>query len=129
MKDSNAPKNITISDQADSTCDSLIEQGIFSEALEAYRTAICLAIAKDLKVEGQLTGKKNKWDTAAVFSADGKDLEALMQMFGYADTEVVSQGKMLAEAGLLYMQKGLHHSDDILEIILNAAQSGETKRT
>ena len=128
MKDGNSPKNITISDQADATCDSLIEQGIFREALEAYRTAICLALAKGLKIEADRTGRRNKWDTAAVFNAEGKDLEALMQLFGYADADVVSQGKMLAEAGLADIQKGLNQSDDILEIILNASQSDETKR-
>ena len=59
----------------------------------------------------------NKWDTAAVFQSEGKNVELLMLLMGYAPEEIVSQGRLLAEAGLKYLDEKRLANVDILSII------------
>jgi len=111
------PKNITISDRANEVCDLLIKLGYFVDAIEAYRTAICLAISLNLEVDPSIKMNNNKWDTPAVFQSEGKNVEDLMLLMGYQSDEIVTKGKLLAEAGLKYLDEKRLANVDILSII------------
>ena len=114
------PKNIEISDRANEVCDLLKKLGYFADAIEAYRTAICLAISLKLEVDPSIKMDNNKWDTAAVFQTEGKNVESLMLLMGYAPEEIVSKGRLLAEAGLKYLDEKRLANVDILSIIASS---------
>lgn len=116
--ESGSPKNITISDRANEICDILRKEGFFEDAIEAYRTAICIAIELDLEVDSSIRMNNNKWDTAAVFRSEGKNLEAMMLLLGFKPDEIVVKGKLLAEAGLKYLDEKRLANADLLSIIL-----------
>lgn len=118
--ESGSPKNITISDRGNEVCDVLRKEGYFADAIEAYRTAICLAISLNLEVDQSIKMNNNKWDTAAVFRSEGKNIESLMLLVGYKQEEIVKQGKLLAEAGLKYLDERRLANADLLSIILGA---------
>ena len=118
--ETSAPKNITVSDRANEVCDVLRKLGYFSDGIEAYRTALCLAISLNLEVDTTLKMPNNKWDTAAVFRSEGKNIESLMLLLGYKSEEIVTQGKLLAEAGLKYLDEKRLANLDILSIIAGA---------
>ena len=111
------PKNIVISDRANEVCDLLKKLGYFTDSIEAYRTAICLAIALNLEIDPSIKMDNNKWDTAAVFQSEGKNVEDLMLLMGYLPEEIVSKGRLLAEAGLKYLDEKRLANVDILSII------------
>jgi hypothetical protein len=119
MTSSNAPKNITVSDLANEVCGLLIDKGVVAEAIEAYRLAMCLAISLDLPTDPAPKMTNNKWDTAAVFQIRGQDLDSLMQLMGYQEDSVVTTGKLLAEAGLLYLKAKIDSGSDVFSILVN----------
>ena len=119
MTINSAPKNITVSDLANEVCSLLINKGIVAEAIEAYRLAICLAISLNLPTDPAPKMTNNKWDTAAVFQSRGKDLESLMQLMDYQEESVVNTGKLLAEAGLLYLKTKIESGSDVFSILVN----------
>lgn len=118
MTNINSPKNITVSDLANEVCSSLIEKGVVNEAIEAYRLAICLAISLNLPTDAGPKMTNNKWDTAAVFQSRGKDLVSLMQLLEYEEETVVTSGKLLAEAGLLYLKTKLDSGHDAFTVLV-----------
>jgi hypothetical protein len=118
--ESGSPKNITISDRANEICDILRKEGFFDDSIEAYRTAICIAIQLDLELDSTVRMNNNKWDTAAVFRTEGKNLESMMMLLGYSPDEIVIKGKLLAEAGLKYLDEKRIANADLLSIILGA---------
>ena len=118
MTNINPPKNITVSDLANEVCSSLIENGVVNEAIEAYRLAICLAISLNLPTDAGPKMTNNKWDTAAVFQTRGKDLDSLMQLLDYEEETVVTSGKLLAEAGLLYLKTKLDSGHDVFTVLV-----------
>ena len=119
MTGSSAPKNITVSDLANQACALLIEKGVVAEAIEAYRLAMCLAISLNLPTDPAPKMTNNKWDTAAVFQSRGQDLDSLMQLMDYQEDSVVTTGKLLAEAGLLYLKTKIESGSDVFSILVN----------
>ena len=115
-----SPKNITISDRGNEVCDVLRKEGYFSDAIEVYRSAICLALNLNLEVDPNIKMNNNKWDTASVFKSEGRNIESMMLLLGYKQDEIVKQGKLLAEAGLKYLDERRLANADILSIILGA---------
>jgi len=118
--ESGSPKNITISDRGNEVCDKLREEGFFEDAIEAYRTAICIAIHLGLEIDESIRMNNNKWDTAAVFRSENKNLESMMLLLGFSPDEIVVKGKLLAEAGLKYLGEKRNANADLLSIILGA---------
>jgi hypothetical protein len=116
--ESGIPKNITISDRANEICDILRKGGFFEDAIEAYRTAICIAIQLNLEIDSTVRMNNNKWDTAAVFRSEKKHLESMMLLLGFKPDEIVVKGKLLAEAGLKYLDEKRLANADLLSIIL-----------
>jgi hypothetical protein len=119
MKESNSLANITISDSANEICELLIADGLVSDAIEAYRLALCLAIGLDLPVDRSVRMTKNKWDTGAVFRARGKDIESLLRLFDRGGDDPVLEGKLLAEAGLRYLKSKRDENADLLGVLIN----------
>lgn len=119
MTSSSVPKNITVSDLANQACTLLIDKGVVAEAIEAYRLAMCLAISLSLPTDPALKMTNNKWDTAAVFQSRGQDLDSLMQLMDYQEDSVVTTGKLLAEAGLLYLKTKIESGSDVFSILVN----------
>ena len=115
-----SPKNITISDRANEVCDVLRKLGYFSDSIEVYRSALCLAISLNLEVDPTVRMTNNKWDTAAVFRSEGKNLETMMLLLGYTAEEIVPKGKLLAEAGLKYLDEKRLANIDLLEVLVGA---------
>ena len=115
-----SPKNITISDRGNEVCDVLRKEGYFADAIEVYRTAICLAISLKLEVDQSIKMNNNKWDTAAVFKSEGKNIESLMLLLGYKQEDIVKQGKLLAEAGLKFLDERRIANADLLSYILGS---------
>jgi hypothetical protein len=113
-----SPKNITISDRANEVCDALRKLGYFSDSIEVYRAALCLAISLNLEVDSTVRMNNNKWDTAAVFRTEGKNLETMMLLLGFTPEEVVPKGKLLAEAGLKYLDEKRLANVDLLEVLV-----------
>lgn len=112
------PKNITISQRGNEICEELKDAGYFNTAVEAYRAAICLAISRDLPLEQEVKGTLNKWDTASVFRNSESNIESLMLLRGYPKDEVVLKGKLLAEAGLRFIEERRLANADVLSILI-----------
>lgn len=113
------PKNITISQRGNEICEGLKEAGYFSSAVEAYRAAVCLAIARNLDIDEDAKGTLNKWDTASVFRNGDSNIESLMLLHGYASDEVVTKGKLLAEAGLRFIDEKRLANVDVLSVLIS----------
>ena len=111
-------KNITISQRGSEICEELKELGFFNSAVEAYRSAICLAIAKKIPVDANIKGVLNKWDTASVFRDPDSNIEALMLLDGYAPEEIVEKGKLLVESGLRFIEEKRLANADLLSILI-----------
>jgi hypothetical protein len=114
-----APKNITVSDLANEVCSLLIEKGVVAEAIDAYRLAICLAVSLGLETVPTTKMTNNKWDTAAVFQTRGKDLDSVLQLMGYQQDSTIATGKLLAEAGLLYLKTKIDSGSDVFAVLVN----------
>ena len=114
-----SPRNITISVLGNEVCDDLRTLGLFRTAIDVYRTALCLALARKLPVDESVKFAVNKWDTAAVFRDPDSNLEALLMLHGYGKDEVVTKGKYLAEAGLKFLNDKRLANVDLLSVILD----------
>lgn len=110
---------IAISDRGDEICDDLKQQNFFTEKKDAYIYAICLAIALDLPLDSKVTTPNNRWHAASVFHSSGRDLASVMTLMGYDEDEIVSKGKMLAEAGLRYIEEKRLSQADLVDVLLN----------
>ena len=111
---------ITISDRGDEICQTLKDLRFFDDKKDAYIAAICLALALDLPLDSSITTPHNRWHAASVFNSAGKDLSALMLLMGYSSDEIVSKGKMLAEAGLRYIEEKRLSQADLIEVLVNS---------
>jgi hypothetical protein len=111
---------ITISDRGDEICQTLKDLKFFDDKKDAYVAAICLALALDLPLDSSITTPHNRWHAASVFNSSGKDLSAIMLLMGYSSDEIVSKGKMLAEAGLRYIDEKRLAQSDLIDVLLNA---------
>jgi hypothetical protein len=120
MMESSELKNVTISQRGNEICEALKEDGYFNSAVDAYRTAICIAIAKDLSVDESLKGTLNKWDTASVFRDPDSNIEALMILKGFSRDQVVAKGKLLAETGLRFIEEKRIANVDLLSILIGS---------
>jgi hypothetical protein len=114
----NELKNITISLHGNEICEQLKTDGYFNSALEAYRAAICLAIAQELELDEDTKGTLNKWDTASVFRDPDSNIESILLLKGYSPEDVVVKGKLLAEAGLRYIESKRLLNVDILSVLI-----------
>lgn len=113
-----SPKNITISILGNEVCEDLRARGLFGTAIEAYRGAMCLALARKLPIDESVKFTMNKWDTAAVFRDPESNLEAILLLHEYAPDEVVTKGKYLAEAGLKFLNDKRLANVDLLGVLL-----------
>ena len=120
MNESAAPKNITISDRANEVCEVFRKQGFFSSDIEVYRAALVLAISLNLELDPSVRTTNNKWDTAAVFRSDDRNIESLMLLLGYPEDQIVTTGKLLAEAGLKYLDEKRLANIDVLSTLLGS---------
>jgi hypothetical protein len=116
-------KNLEISDLAYDVCakltDKLTDLGYFINKKDVYRAAICIAINNNLEFDTNVIFSNNIADTNAVFFENNANISELMLLFGYKQDEIFYYGRMLAEAGLKFLnQKILNHSD-ILDILVN----------
>lgn len=111
-------KNITISQRADEICDSLVETGLFAFAVDAYRAAIAVALANDLSVNRDLKMIKNKWDTASVFYDRESNVETMLLLFGFNKENLVREGKLLAEAGLEFLESKRQLNSDLMSYLM-----------
>lgn len=112
------PKNITVSQRGSEICDELKDLGFFNDAIDAYRAALCLAIAKEIPIDESIKGVLNKWDTASVFRDPDSNIESLMLLQGYAPEVVVTTGKLLAEVGLRYIEEKRLANADVLSVLI-----------
>ena len=117
---------VTISDRGDEICDLLKDQNFFSDKKSAYITAICLAIALDLPLDPKIPTPNNRWHAGAVFHSPGRELASVMTLMGYADDEIVTKGKMLAEAGLRYIETKRLSQSDLIDVLLNVGMNSST---
>lgn len=113
-----SPKNIHVSDRAKEVIEALCKLGYFAYGQDVYQTAISLAISLNLEIDPSIKMDNNIADTAAIFRSEGKDMESLMLLMGYDPGEIVTQGKLLAEAGLKYLDEKRLANADLLSIIL-----------
>jgi hypothetical protein len=118
MKDSENVQ-VTISDRGDEICDTLKKLNFFDDKKDAYVSAICLAIALDLPLDPSVLTTQNRWHAASVFHSANRDLSALMDLMGYSEDEIVSKGKLLAEAGLRYIEEKRLAQIDLVDVLLN----------
>jgi hypothetical protein len=118
MSEASELKNITISERANEICELLKEDGYFHTAQQAYRAAIFLAISKELPIDASVKMTLNKWDTAAVFRSNEQNVESAMLLHGFKSDEIVSKGKLLAEAGLRFLGEKITANADILSILI-----------
>ena len=117
MSKEGAPKNIYISNEGDETCTRLMNKEYVGTALEAYRLAIAVALARELEPNTAIDRPKNKWDTSSVFSDEGTRIDLLMKVHGFDGDEVVVQGIALAEAGLEFLNEKMNRDVDIWKIL------------
>jgi hypothetical protein len=110
---------ITISDRGDEICETLKNLNYFDDKKDAYVAAICLAMALDLPLDSTITTPHNRWHAASVFHSSGKELASVMALMGYAEDEIVTKGKMLAEAGLRYIDEKRLSQADMVDVLLN----------
>jgi hypothetical protein len=110
---------ITISDRGDEICELLKELKYFGDKKDAYIYAICLAMALDLPLDPKITTPNNRWHATAIFHAPGRDLASVMALMGYDEEEIISKGKMLAEAGLRYIDEKRLSQADLVDVLLN----------
>jgi len=110
---------ITISDRGDEICETLKNLNYFDDKKDAYVAAICLAMALDLPLDPTITTPHNRWHAASVFHSSGKELASVMALMGYAEDEIVTKGKMLAEAGLRYIDEKRLSQADMVDVLLN----------
>jgi len=116
----NETVQITISDRGDEICETLRSLNFFDDKKDAYVYAICLAMALDLPLDPTISTPHNRWHAASVFHSSGKDLASVMTLMGYKEDEIVSKGKMLAEAGLRYIDEKRLSQSDLVDVLLNA---------
>ena len=84
--------------------------------------AICLAMALDLPLDPSITTPDNGWHAASVFHSTGRDLSAVMRLMGYEEEGMMVKGKMLAEAGLRYIEEKRISQADLIDVLLNVSQ-------
>ena len=118
----NETVQITISDRGDEICETLRNLNFFDDKKDAYVYAICLAIALDLPLDPTISTPHNRWHAASVFHSSGKDLSSVMTLMGYKEDEIVGKGKMLAEAGLRYIEEKRLSQSDLVDVLLNTGQ-------
>jgi hypothetical protein len=118
----NETVQITISDRGDEICETLRGLNFFDDKKDAYVYAICLAMALDLPLDPTISTPHNRWHAASVFHSSGKDLASVMTLMGYGDEEIVGKGKLLAEAGLRYIDEKRLSQADLVDVLLNAGQ-------
>ena len=118
----NETVQITISDRGDEICETLRNLNFFDDKKDAYVYAICLAIALDLPLDPTISTPHNRWHAASVFHSSGKDLASVMTLMGYKEDEIVGKGKMLAEAGLRYIEEKRLSQSDLVDVLLNTGQ-------
>ena len=115
----NETVQITISDRGYEICETLKNLNFFEDRKDAYIAAICLAMALDLPLDPTISTQLNQWHAASIFHQTGKDLASVMYLMGYQEDEIVSKGKLLAEAGLRYMEEKRLSQADLVDVILN----------
>jgi hypothetical protein len=111
---------ITISERADEICETLVSLKYFDDKKDAYISAACLAMALDLDLDPTTKTPLNKWHAAAVFNSPGTNLSSIMMLMGYKQDEIVSKGKLLAEAGLRYIDEKRLAQSDLIDVLLNS---------
>ena len=115
-------KNITISKRAEEICQSLMSEGFVNSAIEAYKMGVAIALDKKLEVDREVKfDHGNKWDTAAVFYDRESNLEPLLLLHGVDKTNLVLEGKYLAEAGLRFLDEKRLRNEDILSYLIGNA--------
>ena len=110
---------VPISDRVDEVCEITRNQNFFSDKESAFITATCLAIALDLPPDPKIPTPNNRWHAGAVFHSPGRELASVMTLMGYADDEIVTKGKMLADAGLRYIETKRLSQSDLIDVLLN----------
>jgi hypothetical protein len=113
---------ITISDRADEICETMVNLKFFEDKKDVYVAAICLAIALDLELDPTIKMPLNRWHTASVFHGVGRSLSSLMILLGFREDEIVSKGKLLAEAGLRYIEEKRLSQSDLVDVLLNSTE-------
>ena len=118
----NAPAQITISTRGNEICETLKKLNYFDDKKDVYVAAICLAMALDLPLDPSITTPDNGWHAASVFHSTGRDLSAVMRLMGYEEEGIMVKGKMLAEAGLRYIEEKRISQADLIDVLLNVNQ-------
>ena len=111
-------KNITVSPRAYEIMETIKTEGYFSNKQEAYRAAIAVALANKLPIDREVKMTENKWDTAAVFNSKESNVEALLLLTGIAEKSLVDEGKLLAEAGLRFLEMKRQSNSDVLSFLV-----------
>jgi hypothetical protein len=115
-------KNITISKRAEEICQSLMSEGFVNSAIEAYKMAVVIALDKKLVVDRDVKfDHGNKWDTASVFFDRDSNLEPILLLHGIDQTNLVVEGKYLAEAGLRYLEEKRLSNEDVLSYLIGSS--------
>ena len=112
-------KNTEISDTANIVCEKLKSLNYFIDKKDVYRTAICVAISNNLPLDNEVIFSNNIADTNAVFFENDASVADLMVLFGYESDEIFYYGRLLAEAGLRFLDQKLKSHSDILDILVN----------
>lgn len=114
---------ITISDRADEICETMVSLRYFDDKKDVYISGVCLALALNLELDPTVITPNNRWHTSSVFYESGSDLSSLMILMGYKEDEIVTKGKLLAEAGLRYIDEKRLAQADLVEVLLNTIGS------
>ena len=111
-------KNITVSLRADEIMETLVQEGLFNNHQEAYRSAISVALAQNLPLDSDFKMTKNKWDTAAVFYSSDSNVESLLLLKGIDKNKIVEAGKILAENGLRFLEHKRQSNSDLMKFLI-----------
>ena len=79
-------------------------------------------MALDLPLDSTITTPDNGWHATSVFHSTGRDLSAVMRLMGYEEEGIMVKGKMLAEAGLRYIEEKRLSQADLVDVLLNVSQ-------